>query len=126
MLKSEVELPTVLPGPEPRFPTSWSIEVMSSVIPAVLLVRVDSASLLRPKREVPLRPVVEARLPLSLVRRPPEAPRVAAPPRDLVEVVPPEVPRPVVLVATVRLTDVPVRVAEEPPVLLALLPPLET
>lgn len=95
---------------------------MSSDRPAVLLVREDSASLPRPKREVPLRPVVEARLPPSLFRRPPEAPRVPAPPREEDDVVPPEVPRPVFDATALPIDDPLLRVVEEP-LLVTLLPP---
>ena len=108
----------------------------------------DSASLPRPSRSDPVLPWVEGLLPPSLLRRPPEAPRVAAPPRERVLVVPPEVPLPVLevpleavppLAATLFLVAVlaearprlevlleaeepPLRVAEEPPRLAA--PPL--
>jgi hypothetical protein len=96
-------------------------------------VRLDSASLLRPRREVPLRPAVEAWLPPSLLLRPPEAPLVPAPPREAAEVVPPEVPLPVLVVAVVRpkllpllLADDPLRTAELPPLLEACPPFLAT
>ena len=123
LLKSSELLPTVSAGPEPKSPTSSSIDVISSDKPAELVVRDDSASFPRPKREVPLLPVVDARLPPALFLRPPVAPRVAAPPRDLEDVVPPDVPAPD-LEATVRPIELPLRVAEVPP-LTALRPPLE-
>jgi hypothetical protein len=61
----------------------------------LLSVRVDSASLPRPSRPEPALPWVDTRLPPSLLRRPPDALLVPAPPREGLEVVPPEVPLPV-------------------------------